>query len=107
MCVDCVDECTGFTPLNWAAQEGHAKVAIALLESGAAKDAVDHAGWTPLHRAAHNGRPHVCRALLAVGANPGYRGNCGRKPIDVLCGARGADRSNRAVIQALLEAADS
>ena len=75
--------------------------------AGASKDAVDHAGWTPLHRAANNGRLPVCRALLAVGANPAFRDEKGKKPIDVLCGARGADRASKQVIHALLSAADA
>ena len=58
-------------------------------------------------RAANNGRLPVCRALLAVGANPSFRDEKGKKPIDVLCGARGADRASKQVIHALLSAADA
>ena len=50
VCVDHTDKQAGFTPLSWAAQQGHDGIANVLLEAGAQKDNIDKGGWTPLMR---------------------------------------------------------
>ena len=50
VCVDHTDKQAGFTPLSWAAQQGHDGIANVLLEAGAQKDNIGKGGWTPLMR---------------------------------------------------------
>ena len=62
---------SGYTPLHYAAREGHAECVSLLLSRGAAVDAATSAGAaTPLHRAAYTNRADVVRILLAAGADP-------------------------------------
>ena len=72
---------TGVTPLHWAAQEGKAEVATALLEHGADANARAHDGRTPLHKAAFRGHHAVVELLVRVGADPNVRDNDGQTPI--------------------------
>jgi ankyrin repeat protein len=62
-----VDE-HGRTELHYAAGDGDAARAAALLAAGADAGARDDDGWTPLHFAAQAYAPAVCEALLAAGA---------------------------------------
>jgi len=55
---------TGWTPLNWAADEGHVDVVRLLLEKGADVAVANSNGWTPLNLAASNGYIDVVRLLL-------------------------------------------
>lgn len=56
-------------PLHVASRYGHAGVASALLELGAAVDARDTIGMTPLHYAAGHGHLRTIEVLLAAGAD--------------------------------------
>eukprot|EP00887_Chlorella_sp_A99_P005549 scaffold1.g5549.t1 len=61
---------SGYTPLHYAAREGHADVAEFLLASGADINAATRSGGAaPLHRAAYTGRAGVVRLLLRHGAD--------------------------------------
>jgi len=59
----------GFTPLHWAAFNGHAEVARLLLDRGADVDARSKNGLTPLHLAAFHGHAKVAGLLLDKGAD--------------------------------------
>ncbi len=59
----------GWTPLHYAAQQGHQQIVELLLEHQAHLNAKEGAwGWTPLHLAAHNGHSGVAALLEAHGA---------------------------------------
>jgi hypothetical protein len=62
-----VDGDGGNPPLFWAAYNGHAGTAKALLELGATVDGPTGT-CTPLHKATHNGHPDVAALLLEAGA---------------------------------------
>lgn len=62
---------TGYTPLIYAAREGHADVCELLLSLGADPNAATRSGGaTALQRAAYTGHLAVVRLLLAAGAAP-------------------------------------
>jgi len=75
----------GATLLHYAAWKGHAEVAAALLELGAAVDAQSHNthwGGTPLHAAAHANQRRVAEILLQPGADPRAVSGNGRTPLE-------------------------
>ena len=49
----------GFTPLHYAAKEGHLDVCRLILERVEDKNPEAIGGWTPLHSAADNGHLEV------------------------------------------------
>ena len=53
----------GYTPLHWAADNGHLPVVQYLCEQGADKEAMDDIGRTPLHMAAQRGHLPVVQYL--------------------------------------------
>jgi hypothetical protein len=62
---------SGYTPLHYAAREGHAAIVQLLLERGADPGRQTVASKaTPLHRAAFTGQDAVVATLLAAGADP-------------------------------------
>lgn len=63
------DDGTSYTPLMWAAENGHHRTAQLLLEGQADPDA-GHGDRTPLMAAAARGSIAVARALLRHGASP-------------------------------------
>jgi ankyrin repeat protein len=63
----------GFTPLHYAAQNGHEKVVAYLIDKGADCNYADSGGWTPLHAAADRGRLAVVKLLVKYGAKPGAK----------------------------------
>lgn len=57
---------TGYTPLHYAAREGHVQIVEYLLQAGANVNSRTAAGKaTPLHRAAYAGQIECVKALLA------------------------------------------
>jgi ankyrin repeat protein len=67
----------GYTPLHWAAKNGHADVAKLLLANKAESNAKTNIGWTPLHEASEGGHKDLVELLLVNKANVNektYRG---------------------------------
>jgi len=64
------DDGFDLTPLDVAAEEGHAVVVNKLLEAGADVNHAGEDGITPLMRAASSGRLDVVRILVEAGADP-------------------------------------
>jgi hypothetical protein len=60
---------SGFTPLHWAARNGHIEIARLLLQNGADVNANDNFGYTPLHLAAIFGRIDILRLLFENGVD--------------------------------------
>lgn len=83
----CSADRDGFTPLHFAAQEGHGAVARALLEHGADLEARNKYGGTPLWVALMNvrdGEGDVVRVLLQAGASPDAKNATGISPRDLV-----------------------
>lgn len=92
----------GMTALHWAVYHENDAVAEALLDAGAAVDAVTDYGVTPLLIACLNGDARATRLLLAAGANP-KAGSDGAEPPIII-----ASRVGRVeVVEALLDAGAS
>jgi serine/threonine-protein phosphatase 6 regulatory ankyrin repeat subunit B len=69
----------GWTPLHWAARNGHIDVVRWLIEHGANVNAADAIGWTSLFPAAYCGRrAEIVRILVIAGANVSHRDKFGR-----------------------------
>ncbi|ORY56968.1 uncharacterized protein BCR38DRAFT_414280 [Pseudomassariella vexata] len=60
-----------WTPLHWAAANGHVNVVAVLVEAGAELNATDSEGWTPLFWASFRGHISTAETLLHAGA--GYQ----------------------------------
>lgn len=73
---------TGWTPLHYAATNGHVPVILLLLEENAYIDAESPNKTTPLMMAAHYGTPEGVKALLAAGADPLLKNIQGLSAID-------------------------
>lgn len=80
---------TGWTPLHYAATNGHLAVIQLLLDEHAYIDAESPNGSTPLMMAAHYGSPAAVKLLLEAGADPTLRNQLGLTAIDF------ANRANR------------
>jgi ankyrin repeat protein len=94
--VDVLDN-DGWTPLHWAACNGHLEVAKLLVANGAAVGAQAYSGQTPLHVAAECGHIDVARFLVANGAPVNDKNADGDTPVH--CAAWGG---NLEVIKFLL-----
>jgi len=83
-----VRDADGWTPLIWAAREGHVNAVRALIERGADPDLPDSSsnGWTPLLHAIHRDQPDVVAALLAGGASPDRQIAGGLSPLMMAAG---------------------
>ena len=96
-------DCTGFTPLLWAAENGHEEVARLLLEQeNVDPNSRDIGGGTPLQLAASNGHEEVVKLLLRKEGvninNPDIRG---RTPL-----VAAARAGHGGVVKLLLERED-
>lgn len=79
----------GWTPLHYAATNGHLAIMELLLEHHAYIDAESPNGTTPLMMAAHYGTPAAVKLLLEAGADPNVKNQLGLSAIDF------ATRANR------------
>jgi TonB family protein len=70
-----------YTPLHWAANEGHKDVAELLLTNKAEVNAKSCNGYTPLHFAAAHGYNTLIELLLAKGANVNAKNKFGETPL--------------------------
>lgn len=73
---------TGWTPLHWAAANGHAEVVRYLLERHAYLDAESPNQTTPLMMAARQLHPTTVRLLIDEGADPTPRNQSGHTAAD-------------------------
>jgi ankyrin repeat protein len=80
-----LQDARGYTALHFAAQEYHARVAVALLDAGAPVDAEDSHGNSPLARAVFSsrGRAELIRLLLERGANKNLKNHHGVSPLEL------------------------
>ncbi|MEV1173697.1 ankyrin repeat domain-containing protein, partial [Nonomuraea sp. NPDC049784] len=76
-------ESGGWTSLLWAAANGHAATAGALIEAGAEVDGANDDGDTPLSLAARRGALGVVQVLLEAGADAGKYDGDGDSPLDI------------------------
>jgi len=81
----------GWTPLHYAATNGHLEVMALLLNEFAYVDATSPNGTTPLMMAAHYGTPLAVSFLLEAGADPMLKNMEGLRALDF---AQGANRSD-------------
>jgi len=73
---------TGWTPLHYAATNGHLAIMQLLLDNHAYIDAESPNGTTPLMMAAHYGTPAAVKLLLEAGADPGLKNQLGLTAMD-------------------------
>lgn len=83
----------GWTPLHYAATNGHLEIMTLLLDKYAYIDAASPNGTTPLMMAAHYGTPAAVKLLLEAGADPLLKNEQGLSAIDF---AQKANRSDSA-----------
>lgn len=84
---------TGWTPLHYAATNGHLEVMNLLLEENAYIDAGSPNGSTPLMMAARYGTAEAVKLLLEAGADPALMNELGLSALDF---AKQADRGDSA-----------
>ncbi|KAE9570651.1 D-hydantoinase [Colletotrichum fructicola] len=87
-----------WTPLHWAAANGHVEVAAALAEAGAYLNAKDSEGWTPLFWPAFGGHAPIVKILLKLGVVPSIKSNHDLTALDWAIGRHEFD-----VVRLLLE----
>ncbi len=71
----------GWTPLHYAAAQGHKEIAKLLIAEGANLNATDYIGTRPLHMAAYM-KSDVAELLIANGADVNAKDNVGETPLD-------------------------
>lgn len=81
----------GWTPLHYAATNGHLEIMALLLDKYAYIDAASPNGTTPLMMAAHYGTPAAVKLLLEAGADPMLKNDQGLTAIDFAQSANRAD----------------
>lgn len=90
---------TGMTPLLFAAQQGHSRVAAALLDRGANVSITDEGGFSALHISAQNGHLAVTLQVVRAGADLEARTSYGATALDLT-----AQQGHSEVVSALIEA---
>jgi hypothetical protein len=76
-----VKDVNGWTPLHYAAENGHVEIARLLLQNGADVNAKGYDGWTPLHFAAIFGHVDILHLLVENGANLEEQDNHGSRAL--------------------------
>jgi hypothetical protein len=79
--VNVKDDGYGWTPLHWAAYNGHIEISRLLLQNGAEVNARSSNGYTPLHWAASNGHVDILHLLVENGANLEAQSNYGERAL--------------------------
>ena len=97
--VNCAND-SYWTPLIWAACNGHDEVVHFLLERGADANAQNEQGTSALHMAAYNGHSAVLATLLKAGASTEVEDNDGKTPL-----AYALDEGDEEAVAALKAAA--
>ncbi|MCO5574166.1 hypothetical protein L7F22_027948 [Adiantum nelumboides] len=76
-------DANGYTPLHYAARNGHLDACLLLLENGAQVDKCTRSGKaTSLHRAAYAGHIEVVKTLIKAGADVFKKDSDGRRPVE-------------------------
>jgi ankyrin repeat protein len=78
-----VKDVNGWTPLHYAAINGHIEIAGLLLQNGAEVNAKDKNGKTPLHWAAYRGHFDILHLLVENGADLEAQSNYGERALHV------------------------
>lgn len=89
----------GWTPLHYAAFEGHSSVVDLLLEVGARMEATDNDGRAPMLLATQEGHLSVVERLIELGADVDQKSLDGKTPLRVA-----ALEGHTSVLSALVEA---
>jgi ankyrin repeat protein len=76
----------GWTPLWYAADEGHKEIVELLIAKGADVNVKNKGDVTPLYGAARSGRKEVAELLIAKGADVNARDDVGRIPLHIATG---------------------
>lgn len=92
----------GWTPLHYAATNGHLEVIDLLLQHHAYIDTTSPNGTTPLMMAAHYGTPQAVKLLLEAGADPDLKNDQGLSA--VAFAERGGQLESVRLINAFLAA---
>ena len=72
-----------YTPLDWAARNGHTECVKLLIAAGADVNKANKWGETPLYEAAYWGHTECVELLIAAGADVNMADKEGKTPLDV------------------------
>ncbi|KAF4522686.1 hypothetical protein B566_EDAN010467 [Ephemera danica] len=75
----------GFSPLHWAAKEGHTKLVEMLMQRGARVGATNRGDDTPLHLAAAHGHRDIVHMLLRQRADINFTNEHGNTALHYAC----------------------
>ena len=92
----------GWTPLHYAATNGHIEMMRLMIDNSAYVDAESPNGTTPLMMAAHYGTPMAVKLLLEEGADPRIKNKLGLSAWDFSFNSK--QESNKAESQSYLQA---
>ncbi|XP_050419991.1 integrin-linked protein kinase [Adelges cooleyi] len=75
----------GFSPLHWAAKEGHLKIVEMLIQRGVRINSTNRGDDTPLHLAAAHGHHEIVHLLLKNRADINFTNEHGNTPLHYAC----------------------
>ena len=81
----------GWTPLAYAAYNGHTEIAAVLINAGADINAASENGHTPLISAARGGHIEIVKLLLGKNADPNKKLESGETALDLALKAQNTD----------------